>query len=417
MDNRFIPFIHEGQVVRTDDPDQMGRVKVWVPALDGEYFEIDALPWAEYASVFAGFTTDYPGGSGSGKTNTSHASYGFWAIPKMGATVYIFCLGGDPTRRVYFASSIRLHRNRSLPSGRNFDLKGKEGPWGDAGDEQGNLNPIEPAYTNLRQQFQDRLTESEAVTRGMYERQVAQAKFGKDGAEGYSTTPVSGESYLDPQTYCFTTPGRHSLIFQDDPKYSRLRLKTAEGHQVIFDDANERIYISTAKGKSWIEMDLDGHIHIFGNDSVSVRAGKDINLFADENINLEAGKGINFKANTENIMMSAKKDIHMSSGLQTFITACKDIHVLTDTGMRLSAKTNIEVNSGQDTAFTSGRAFDVTAASNIKVRGSRIDLNGPTGKQARVADCAKPADEPSIVPGHEPWKRPASSGRGKNWKA
>src|SRR4051812_18750868 len=103
MFDRYIPFIHEGQVVRTDDPDQMGRVKVWVPALDGEFFEIEALPWADYATAFGGFTVDYPAGVGG--ANTSHAAYGLWAVPKMGASVYIFCLGGDPLRRVYFASS------------------------------------------------------------------------------------------------------------------------------------------------------------------------------------------------------------------------------------------------------------------------------------------------------------------------
>jgi phage gp45-like len=413
--DRFIPYINEGQVVKTDDPDQMGRVKIWVPALDGESFDIDYLPWAEYAPMFAGFTTEYPGGNGDIE-NDSHASYGFWAIPKIGATVYVFCLGGDPTRRVFFAASVRLHRNRSLPAGRNIDSRGRIGPWGDAGDENGNLNPIQPAFTNLREQFSNKLDQSESITRGAYERQVAQPKFDKDGTEGYSKTPIKGENYLDAQTYCFVTPGRHALIFQDDPKHARLRLKTGEGHQIIFDDANERIYISTAKGKSWVELDLDGHVHLFGTKSVSIRAGEDINLFADKNINLEAGIGVNIKANKENVMITAAREIHLSSAEETFITACKDIHMLSDASIKITSKGSLESTSGQDTVFSIGRALDVTAASNIKIFGARLDLNGPKGRSAKTADCAKPAAAPSVVPGHEPWSRPVSPGRNQNWK-
>ena len=82
-----IPFIMEGIVLDTNDPDQMGRVRAWVPAIDGELYDKKSLPWCEYASPFLGFTANYPGGNGT-SDNHAHASYGFWAIPKMGAT---FC--------------------------------------------------------------------------------------------------------------------------------------------------------------------------------------------------------------------------------------------------------------------------------------------------------------------------------------
>src|SRR5690606_7835095 len=140
-------------------------------------------------------------------SNNSHAAYGFWAIPKVEATHLVFCIHGNQTSRCYFASTDRLHRNRSLPAGRNVDSHGNVGPWGDAGDGSGKLNPIQPAYDNLREQFQDDLNASEAQTRGVYERQVAQAKDDKDGNEGYSSNPAD-PSYLDPQTYCLVTPGR-----------------------------------------------------------------------------------------------------------------------------------------------------------------------------------------------------------------
>jgi hypothetical protein len=92
------PFIIEGFVMATDDPSQMGRCKIWCPALDGETYSIDTLPWAEYASPLAGVTNDFPAGRDAAP-NKGWASYGFWAIPKIGAQVLVFLLNGNHARR------------------------------------------------------------------------------------------------------------------------------------------------------------------------------------------------------------------------------------------------------------------------------------------------------------------------------
>lgn len=416
INERFIPFILEGQVVQTDDPDEMGRVKIWVPALDGENFDIDSLPWAEYAPPFFGFTVDYP--AGNGMPTSAHQSYGMWSIPKVGATVFVFCVGGDPTRRTYFAAQVRLHRNRSLPAGRNKDGKSVTGPWGDAGDGQGNLNQIEPAYSNLRDQFQSKMDESESITRGVYERQVAQAKENKDGSEGYSKTPQKGESYLDCQTSCWVTPGRHAIIFQDDPAFARLRIKTAEGNQIILDDANERIYISSAKGKTWIEMDVDGHINVFASDSISVRSGEDINFFADRDVNVEAQRHINMKANTGNFKLTAKQSIHLNAEKDGFFTFCGELNQVSDGNLKITTKASLDVLANADVHVTADRGMDLKAGEILKQTASKIHLNGPAAAKAAEAKCAELADPPTIVPGHEPWKRPETKGkRNKNWKA
>ena len=409
-----IPYIMEGQVIATDDPDQMGRVKVWVPPMDGENFDVETLPWADYASPFFGFTVDYPAG-GYPVDNKSHSAYGFWAIPKIGATVLVFCVNADPSTRCYFASTIRLHRNRSLPAGRNKDFNGKPGPFGDAGDGNGNLNPIQPAYDNLREQFQNKITSPQALNRGFYERQVAQAKTEKDGLEGYATSPVD-KTYLDPQTYCLITPGRHGIIMQDNPEVSRLRIKTAEGHQVIFDDANERIYVSTAKGKSWVELDQDGHIHIFGSESISVRSGKDLNFFADRNFNVEAVGSINMKANTGEVRVNAGSSIHIKTAADMFQSSCGNFEIDSEKTVHVSSVKNIELNAGTSGAFTASNTLDILAGGVMLQTASTIHLNGPTARTAEKAECPKNANPPSIVPGHEPWSRPTSENkRGPNW--
>ena len=59
----------EGVVVDTSDPQQMGRLKIWVPGVDGDLYDIANLPWATYLSPLAGQTRDYPAGPNSTKTS------------------------------------------------------------------------------------------------------------------------------------------------------------------------------------------------------------------------------------------------------------------------------------------------------------------------------------------------------------
>lgn len=364
-------FLIEGVVVDTADPQEMGRMKVWCPAIDGEYTNPENLPWVRYVSPLAGQAHDFPAG-GSGGKSTGPVSYGFWAVPKPGATVVIAFLYGDYNQRVYMGSMFRDHGNRSLPVGRN---SAAGAPTSDT------FETIEPQTSNLNAQFQGKLTDSIARTRGAYERQAAQALDVKTDEEGYSkpVTDLPDAGVLDAQTYCITTPGRHTILMQDDPKFARLRIKTAEGHQVIFDDANERIYVSTSQGKTWVELDVDGHVHLYGAESISMSAGADMNIQALGNVNISAGKNVNINA-TGYARMSACQDISLSG--------------------------DAEVN------ITSGAAFNILAAGNLMQTGSQIHLNGDT---AKTAECAT---APTIVPSHEPWTRPATSGtRGPNWKA
>ena len=447
MFGESFPFITDGIVKDTEDPQQNGRLKIWCPSLDGENVDIDFLPWAEYATPFGGVTNDFQ--TGRNKTKSSGPkSYGFWALPKIGAQVLVFLLNGDPNRRFYFASYFGLHRNRSLPAGRNKSENNADGPFTDT------YEPLQPAYDNFRIAFQGKTTSPQARSRGGFERQVAQDRTNKDGSDGYATSPVD-ENYLDPQTYCFTTPGNHMIILDDSADNCRIRMKTCEGNQIIIDDSNERIYVSTSKGKTWIELDEDGHVHIFGSQSVSMRAGKDVNIFADNNINLEAGNSVNVKAVNGNIKASSTGDIHIRSGSGSiYQTACNDFHICSTHGYYISAE---EVDISSETSIfqtASGGSVDLRSSSGVNIGTGKTAMNVQDGKMMIKADsiemdagrnlafgastintfangggggsyspfgkavppsestnstCADPADSPSVVPGHEPWKRPASA--------
>lgn len=364
MKNRTNYNLIDGVVVDTADPQQMGRVKIWCPAIDGQTYEIINLPWSNYVSPFAGQTLNYPGGA-EGAITAGYHSYGFWAIPKIGATVMVAILYGDVNCRYYMGSTFGDHGNRSLPAGRNRPA----GPMSDT------LDPVEPTTSNLKAQFSNKLDSPQAQSRGAYERQVAQDRDLKDGTEGYSNGVVKND--LDPQTYCLTTPARHTILFQDSPINSRVRIRSSGGHQIIMDDANERIYISTNQGKSWIEMDSDGHIHLYSSASVSIGAGEDINMAANGSINLNAGG-----------------DINLGAGGSLRLTGCSDTSI-----------------SGKVVNITSGGQMNILAAGALLASASAIHLNGPG---ATSAPCA---NKPTVIPNHEPWERPVSkNNRGPNWK-
>ena len=371
----MIQSLMEGVVVDTNDPQQMGRIKAWVPAVDGDLYEIADLPWVTYVSPLAGQTRDYPAGPG-GTPTAGFASYGWWSVPKSGACVIVGFLYGDPNRRVYLGSYFRDHGNRSLPAGRNRpDLA--PSPVSDT------LDPMQPQTKNLQTQFNGKLSASEAQTRGAYERQVAQDKTEKDGTEGYHADQIEpkttqGTARYDPQTYVLTTPGRHALIFQDHPSVGRARIKTAAGHQIILDDANERIYVSTAQGRSWFEMDQDGRIHVYGADSISFSTGGNFNVTAVGDINFSAGG-----------------DVHVQAGAKLLMAGCQSAHL-----------------SGAGLNLESSAAFNILAAGDLLQTAPNIHLNGPGAKSAECPEA------PDTIPTNEPWTRAESKGpRGSHWKA
>jgi len=385
----------EGVVVDTNDPQQMGRVKIWVPSLDGDLYNIVNLPWATYVSPMAGQTRDYPAGPGAAKTS-GLMSYGFWAVPKAGALALVGFLYNDPNRRVYMGSYFRDHGNRSLPTGRNRPDIAKI-PVSDT------FEPVEPQNEALTAQFRGDFDASESKTRGVYERAVAQDKTEKDGTEGYQQDLIDpkdekGKPQYDPQTYVLTTPGRHSLIFQDNPENGRTRLKTAAGHQIILDDANERIYVSTAKGASWFEMDMDGRIHVYGADSISFATGGNFNVTAVGDFNVAAGGNVNIQ-----------------SGANTLMSSCADTHISGGANVNLESGSVFNLLGGSDVNLQSNAGFNIKASGDLLQTAPNIHLNGPGAASAESAECPEP---PDVIPTHEPWKRAASKGkRGKNWKA
>ncbi len=77
-----LPYIYEATVVDRNDPEQLGRIRFTIPGL----FE-PSSPWAYPAATFGGGSKDNGG----------------FAVPALGAEVYIFFVSGDPDQPRYLA--------------------------------------------------------------------------------------------------------------------------------------------------------------------------------------------------------------------------------------------------------------------------------------------------------------------------
>lgn len=434
-----------GTVIDTNDPQQMGRVRAVCPAW-GDTFStpFEDVPWCMYASPFGGQMSNGTRGPGL-QESQGGVAYGMWAIPKLGAQVLVLCLDGDPQYRVYIGCVFEQLTPHTLPHGRwMYDEHSALATDGMTGKPQGPYTSreefIEPLNKNIKQAFGNKNEpnyewrsraadySASAIDVGQIDFTVSDVQDDHDivhddwtTTQGYgiNRSDPSGETSLtdknyDSTVYSFTTPGFHSMSMDDRQENCRMRFRTSAGHQIILDDTNERIYIQTAKGNNYVEMDQNGNIDVFSTNKVSIRSAKDINLTSDETIRMTAKKGIHMFTEDE-IRMHALKDINMLTeqnlrghSLQsTYWQADQSIHFKAGQSFYTSAAEEINQRCGSDMKLSAGGSFHNNAGGNIIETASQIHMNGPSASVATEAQ--QPNEQKAFwtnrVPDHEPWAR------------
>jgi len=363
------PMVTIGIVESVTDAMQLGRIYVRCQAwLDGNT-PLENLPPTRMCSPFFGVTNNLPRGVDQ-VTSDGHVSYGQWTIPEVGSQVLVTLVDNDPNQRVWLGSVPELFFSHTLPHGRYLDdRKPKTSEEGD----------IEPLSSNLGEAFNGDRESAEYATRAM-DRQVSaypENQFGDrivasaeadqqeqtiENPDG--TTVDRTQGYVDGRSkiHSITTPGFHSISMDDDPNSCRMRFRTTAGSQVILDDTNERIYISTSKGKTWIEIDEKGGIDIYGEEDISIKSDADINLYAQNKIR-----------------MGAKNGIHMTSGDDIRMHSKTDTHIKTDADLKIHSN-NIKLEADTDFIATVAGKFDQTSDSIVISAISSYDLTTPSYK-------------------------------------
>lgn len=413
--------ISVGRVMDTNDPLQMGRLRVFCPGLDNPGAKVGDLPFAIYCSPLAGHQQVQSRGPEDGVVTTGPVAYGMFNIPKVGTDVLIAHLNGDPNLRFWFGALYGLSLSNTLPHGRyTFN-----NPNAGSGDLDGPLSsaeqPIQPLYKNQTTQY----TRTSAIAsndggvglppRKNFEWRVRGADFQGSGlgniqknlpgqkvasmsddrnfsyteedgtkfhqgnfTQGsalsriepnatYDPGVVDGGQNLDPQTYSWTSPGFSSIALDDRPENCRIRIRTGTGHQIILDDTNERIYISTVDGNNWIEMDQDGSVDIYAARRVSIHAAMDVNITSDQTFRVYAKEGIH---------MTSGGDIRITATGNTELNSTGTTNIASTGNMSIQTSAELDVNSSANTNIQSGADVNVLSTSNVNVEGSTVNILG-----------------------------------------
>lgn len=447
-----------GKVLDTDDPLQAGRLRVFC-AVYGDQADhlVEEIPWAGYISAFGGTSIAEARGANGSQSNGG-ISYGFHSIPQVGSHVAVLCMDGDPNHRFWFGSVVIPNESNTGPSGR-YLVPGPGVPNATGsidGPFSNNESPIEPMYSNLQKAYSktnpripDTPKKGHAVAYEWMSRALdfpasainkanhdnlhsfhnapddTTAKIPTPGGGTRPYTPGYARSLLENVTgptglmlnssvYFWSTPGFHAISMDDRPENCRMRFRTASGSQILMDDTNERIYICTAQGNNWIELDQNGTIDIYSSNRISISSDSDINFHADGSIRMSAVQGIHMTSEAE-IRINSDSDtsitaegllrLHASTDIRA--EAGSGVHCTAGTTLHLKSEGNMNFQSGAETRTTAASTISVGSGAEIHMTGTKIHNNGPAASAAEAAVPAntKQAWLPNRIPEHEPWPR------------
>ena len=368
----------------------------------------------KYASPFYGVTPLQNNDTNDAYSSTQQ-SYGFWAVPPdVGSKVLVMFVEGDISQGYWFACVQDDYMNFMVPEprvsttlttpGTPTGLTGKKLPVGEYNKFLANPNNNYPTSQPKphNDTFVERLLEQglidddiRGVTSTSARREAPSNVYGMstpgplDKREG---SPRRQRGASESKATVFSSRlGGHSIVMDDgdetilrngpadstpkeytsiggttptgdvtSPANELFRIRTRTGHQILLHNTEDLIYISNARGTTWIELTSNGKIDIFAQDSVSVHTQQDLNLSADRDINFSA---------TENINMSAGKDLRINSGNKFNITTGDRIAVDSGSSISLRAATFMAAQATSSMSLTSGSdSFSLISGSDITMQ-------------------------------------------------
>jgi uncharacterized protein (DUF2345 family) len=377
-----------GVVVDTDDPLQMGRLRVYCASHGDSPEKILELPWAIYISPFGG-TISNPKYERDGKTTVGAQSYGFWAIPELGANVLVGCIDGDLRRRFWMGSMYDQQETHTLGNGRyNWSSGGQvDGPLSSAG------QPVQPSYDNATTAFSGKKNSPEWQSRqAEYSGTAVDKKVNQPptpskssyldqqhdeisaaqqfsfnqaivGENGYDWSGFGGLPFKSSKTIGFTSPGFASFTMDDRQFNMRTKFRSATGHLILLDDTNDRIYVRTNTGNAWAELDSAGNVDVYASRRISLNADMDININSKQTVRIKGTEGVYIYAGDTTSF--PELTAAPASG-QVRIQAQDDMHLVSN---------NLRQLSVHDTIFEIGgnKCETVNGTSKTQVQGD-IDL-------------------------------------------
>jgi len=420
--------LYLGFVKNANDVQRNGRLEVWIPEFGSAPDEEQGWITVNYCSPFAG-ATNIESASKTDKESFegTQTSYGMWMVPPdINNEVLVMFIGGNVNSGVWIGCLYNQYMNNMVPTSpataKNWQYPGKAIPAAE-------YNKWDSSVTNPDAALKpyNKTKFSGIGNQGLL----------RDGHRGITTSTARREA--PSQIFGIVTPGPKvdvnakeenvrrkggsSFVMDDGAGSEYIQLATKTGAQIKIDETNGFIYMINRDGTSWVQMDKDGNIDIFGAKDLAIRAQRDINFRADRNINIEAGQNLFLKAakdtkktttkftnnvnNTPvttdinlwkyvgegegeggNLVMQANGNWHSTTTGSAFLSVTNNnLNIGVGNAVLMSTVNGgIDVNSNMGIKITSGGAVDLLAAGLLRgsaTKGISFATEGP------ISLCAK----------------------------
>lgn len=415
----------------------------------------------KYASPFYGSTAFENLGFNKADFNDTQKSYGMWfPTPDIGTTVLVVFIDGSPADGYYIACAPGRFMNHMIPAiagSKEYEISESDRkkydttqplPVAEINRKTNTLEkslsidkikrPIHPIADRFLQQG---LLEDDArgVTTSTSRRDVPNTVFGIstpgpfDRRAGAKKQFIGSRQSLSPVTMPVSRLGGTTLVMDDgEDRYQRktaasdgpvdyvdtqagqkgdanipyneyFRIRTRTGHQLLFHNSEDLIYIGNAKGTTWIELTSNGKIDIYAEDSISIHTENDLNLRADRDINLEAGRNINIKA-TADYSDAAEIDANGLESGRIQIESKFNARIIIGANGKITTTDSLELFTGKSNNFTAGTTTNILSTAGHFETAAIIHLNGPPATPA-VPAVELALHENPVTSSNEPWAK------------
>jgi hypothetical protein len=419
---------------------------VYIPELGGSESDIDNWKWVNYASPFFG-EVDPSYGKKDKKTENTYGSttqsYGMWMVPPdLGVNVLITFVNGSPDKGYWFACIPMPKGHYMVPAiAGSAQADGDPAPVTEFNINKDSLFEKSDFLNNKKptHKVQSKTLDNQGLDKDYFRGLISSSSQRESPSKvlGISTpgrpdpdpalksdqiTPdpnfksdITNENRakIDSAINPATRKGGHSLVFDDGDLLGNnqlLRLRSSTGHQIMMNDTAGIIYVINAAGTAWVELTPDGSINVFSTKTLNVRAEETINLHSDKDIKIHANNNITMHAKN-NLVIEGNNILQKAKS--TFLADANE------TAMMVSDGTSIVFGQNKNL---------ILAGSKVQISGGKVDTS--------ASSCSKPASAPSlpekefpnttktggkwaeggekikstvsVLPTHEPWKRPTS---------
>lgn len=412
---KFDPGPYIGIVKRTVDSTRKGRLQVYIPELGNSNPE-DETGWfaVSYASPFGGATRPYGPANTNNAYGTTAQSYGFWMVPPdIGNEVLVTFVSGDPSRGFWFAcvnSDLSQYMTPGVASSDKVD-------WATVPPELAKFaNVGKGRYPVVEFNINNESSFNESFYANPKPLHLPQ--FTLLVKQGLQNDPVRGTIGSSSQretpstVFGISTPGRpygidpadnpdllkkiadanidvgdlqpvarkggHTFIMDDGSLKGEdqlVRIRTANGHQILLHDTENTVYIANGNGATWLELTKDGQVLVYAAKGFSVRTVGPMNFHSDTVIGFHANAAIKMYAG-KGIIAETPGGVNIT-GKQAVNLTGQSIGCKADVSFSASAATSSVTGLGTLTLKSSGKTT-LTGSINT-INGGVVNIFGGVG--------------------------------------